>query len=428
MTEPPHVVIIGGGFGGLYAAKSLRYAPVKVTLIDRRNFHLFQPLLYQVATGVLSPGDIASPLRGVLAAQKNTWVIEADVVDIDPARRKVILRDGEVGYDFLIVSTGVSHHYFGHDEWSELAPGLKTIEDALEIRSRILNAFECAERERDPERLREWLTFVIVGGGPTGVELAGALGEMAHHTLKHDFKNFDPTRTTIWLLEGTERVLPTYPPALSAAAAKHLADLGVTVRTRAMVTDIEEGIVSLGCDGQDEQIRARTVLWAAGMKASPTSSAVAQRTGAKLDRAGRVLVERDLSVPGYPNIFVIGDLASITDQKGKPLPGVAPVAMQEGHYVARLIWRRLRGKTIRPFRYFNKGDLAVIGRNAAVADLGWTHLNGIIAWLAWVGVHIFYLIGFNNKILVMIQWAFYYFTHKRGARLITQRGTMDGRK
>ncbi|MBI5029358.1 MAG: NAD(P)/FAD-dependent oxidoreductase [Chloroflexi bacterium] len=420
MNEQPHIVIVGGGFGGLYAAKALRFAPVRVTLIDQRNFHLFQPLLYQVATGVLSPGDIASPLRGVLHAQKNISVIKAQVVDIDPVKHCVILQDGDpIEFDYLIVATGITHHYFGHDEWAALAPGLKEVEDAIEIRSRVLNAFENAEREQDWQRCVEWMTFVIVGGGPTGVELAGALGEMTHHTLKNDFSNIDPRLSQIQVLEVAERILPTYHPSSSAKATKQLEKLGVTVRTNTRVTHIVDGVVTVNASGQDEQIHARTILWAAGTRASPLGAVIAQRMNAQLDRAGRVQVERDLSLTNHPNVFVIGDLAVVRKRNGEPLPGVAPVAMQEGQYVARLIKRRLRDKTIPPFKYFDKGDLAVIGRNKAVAEFGPIRLDGIIAWFAWAGVHIFNLIEFDNKVLVLIEWAFNYFTHKRGARLIT---------
>lgn len=415
----PHVVIIGGGFGGLYAAKVLGRAPVTVTVVDKRNFHLFQPLLYQVATGGLSPGDIASPLRAVLNRNKNTWVLTAEVMDVDPAQRRVILRDGELTYDTLIVATGVSHYYFGHDEWADTAPGLKTVEDALDIRRRIFWAFEAAERESDPERRRAWMTFVLVGGGPTGVELAGALGELAHSTLKHDFRNINPADVKILLLEGTDRILPAYPPELSARAEADLIRLGVTVRTNTLVTDIRNNAVTMCRGDAVEHVSARTVLWAAGVNASPMGQRLAQRTGAPLDRAGRVIVEPDLTLPGHPDIFVIGDLASFSHQDGKPLPGVAPVAMQQGRYVATLITARLNGDTLPPFRYHDKGSLAVIGRNAAVADFGFLRLGGFIAWLIWIFVHIAYLIEFDNKVLVLFQWAWNYFTRKRGARLIT---------
>jgi NADH dehydrogenase len=422
MTNTPQrhqVVIIGGGFGGLYAAKSLNRAPVKVTLVDKRNFHLFQPLLYQVATGGLSPGDIASPLRAVLHRQKNTVVLNAEITDIDPKQRRVILRDGELSYDTLIVATGVSHHYFGHEEWAEAAPGLKTIEDALDIRHRILLAFEAAERETNPTQRQAWMTFVVVGGGPTGLELAGALGELTRTTLKEDFQNINPANAEILLLEGRERVLPTYPPDLSAKAKDALTHLGVTVRTNTLVTDIQNHGVTLQRAGQEEEIQARTIVWAAGMQASTLGQVLAERTGVELDQAGRVVVEPDLTVTGQPDIFVIGDLAHFSHQNGKPLPGVAPVAMQQGRYAANLIKRRLKGKSLPSFHYVNKGSLAVIGRNAAVADFGMLKFSGFLAWLTWLFVHIWYLIEFDNKLLVLFQWAWNYFTRKRGARLIT---------
>ncbi len=419
--SPHHVVIVGGGFGGLYAAQALRNAPVKVTLIDKRNFHLFQPLLYQVATGGLSAGDISSPLRAVLSRQKNARVLMGEVMDVDPEERKVKLQNEELTYDTLIVATGVSHHYFGNDQWAKKAPGLKTVEDALDIRRRIFLAFEAAEKETDPEKRRAWLTFVIVGGGPTGVELAGALSELAYSTLKHDFRNINTSETKILLLEGLDRVLPPYPPELSAKAKASLERLGVTVQTGGMVTNIEDDIVTIRRGEEIEQIPVKTILWAAGMKASGMGKVLAERTGAELDRAGRVIVSSDLSVAGHPNIFVIGDLANFPHQyeNSKPLPGVAPVAMQEGQYVARLINKRLKGGTLPPFHYVEYGSLAVIGRNSAVVDLGFVKFSGFLAWLAWIFVHIVFLIEFDNKLLVMIQWAWNYFTRKRGARLIT---------
>lgn len=419
-TNQAHrVVIIGGGFGGLYVAKALGRATVQVSLIDKRNFHLFQPLLYQVATGGLSPGDIASPLRAVLSRQKNTAVLIAEVTDIDVAGQKVILRDGEVGYDTLIVATGASHHYFGNDQWEQTAPGLKTIENALDIRRRIFLAFEAAEREPDPTRRQAWLTFVVVGGGPTGVELAGALGELAHKTLKDDFRRIDPTEARILLLEGLDRILLAYPPELAAKAVASLEKLGVTVQLNTMVTDIQGETISLKRGDETSQLQARTVLWAAGVKASPLGQILAERTGVELDRVGRVVVEPDLTVTGHPNIFVIGDLASFTHQGDKPLPGVAQVAMQQGQYAARLIQARLKGQTRPPFRYTDKGSLAVIGRNAAVADLGFIRFAGFPAWFVWIFIHIMYLVEFDNRLLVFVQWAWSYFTRNRGARLIT---------
>jgi NADH dehydrogenase len=421
--SPHHVVIIGGGFGGLYAAKALGNAPVQVTLIDKRNFHLFQPLLYQVATGTLSPADISSPLRAVLSNNQNTKVLLGEVTDIDPDAQKVILRGEEVTYDTLIVATGVSHHYFGKDEWETVAPGLKTVENALEMRRRIFLAFEAAEKETDPEKRRAWLTFAIVGGGPTGVELAGAIAELAYSTLKKDFRNIDTAEARILLLEGMDRILPPYKPELSAKAAASLKKLGVTVLTKALVTNIENHVITVKQGEQIEQIPARTILWAAGVKASPMSKVLNQRTGVELDRVGRVIVEPDLSIAGHSNIFVIGDLANLS-QDGKPLPGVAPVAMQEGEYVAKLIEQRLAGKPAPPFRYLDFGSLAVIGRNAAVVDLGYVRFTGLLAWLFWVFIHIYYLIEFDNKLVVMIQWGWNYFTRKRGARLITGNESM----
>jgi len=413
------VVIIGGGFGGLRAAKALRRAPVDVTLLDRRNFHLFQPLLYQVATGGLSPGEIAAPLRSVLRRSKNTEVLLAEVTDLDTAHRRVILRDGEAGYDTLIVATGASHSYFGHDEWERLAPALKTLEDATEIRRRVLLAFEKAEREPDQDSRHAWLTFVVVGAGPTGVELAGALGEIANDTLRHDFRHIDPAQARILLVEGSDRVLPPYPPDLSAKAEQSLIRLGVRPITGAMVTGIDETGVTMRLGSAEERIPARTVIWAAGVQASPLGRMLAERAGAKLDRVGRVIVEPDLTIAGHPEILVIGDLANFSHQTGKPLPGVAPVAMQEGGYAAALVRRRLEGKTVEPFHYWDKGSLATIGRAAAVADFGRIHIAGYFAWLTWLFVHLMYLVGFDNRLLVIIKWAYGYFTRNRGARLIT---------
>lgn len=417
--SPHRVVVVGGGFGGLYAAKALSKAPVKVTLIDKRNFHLFQPLLYQVATGGLSAGDISSPLRAVLSRQKNAEVLMGEVTDINPEQQTIKLQDRELSYDSLIVATGVSHHYFGNEQWAPTAPGLKTVEDALEMRRRIFLAFEAAEKETDPEKRRAWLTFVLVGGGPTGVELAGALAELAYSTLKYDFRNIDTSETRILLLEGMDRILPPYPPELSAKAQDSLEKLGVTVQTKTLVTNIENNIVTIRRGEEIEQIPAQTILWAAGMKASGMGQVLSNSTGVELDRAGRVMVSPDLSIAGHPNIFVIGDLANYVHQDGKPLPGVAPVAMQEGQYVARLIQKQLQGQTLPAFRYADYGSLAVIGRNAAVVDLRFIKFAGFPAWLAWIFIHIFYLIEFDNKLLVLLQWAWNYFTRKRGARLIT---------
>ncbi|AOY84777.2 NAD(P)/FAD-dependent oxidoreductase [Moorena producens JHB] len=417
--SPHHVVIVGGGFGGLYAAQALRKAPVKVTLIDKRNFHLFQPLLYQVATGGLSAGDISSPLRAILSHQKNTQVLMGKVIGLDPNQKTVQLADKEISYDSLIVATGVSHHYFGNDQWAKDAPGLKTIEDALDIRRRIYSAFEAAEKETDPEKRRAWLTFVLVGGGPTGVELAGAMAELAYNTLKDDFRDIDTSEARIVLLEGMDRILPPYPPELSVKAQNSLERLGVTVQTKTLVTNIDNDIVTMRRGEQVEEINAKTVLWAAGMKASAMGKALAKATGVELDRAGRVIVQPDMSLAGHPDIFVIGDLANFSHQTGKPLPGVAPVAMQQGKYVSTLIQKRLKEETVADFHYQDYGNLAVIGRNAAVVDLGFVKFSGFPAWLAWIFIHIFFLIEFDNKLLVMIQWAWHYLTFKRGVRLIT---------
>jgi NADH dehydrogenase len=419
MATRQRVVILGGGFGGLSAAQKLKRAPVDVTLIDRCNYHLFQPLLYQVATGSLSPANISGPLRQVLKHNKNTTVLLGEAIDIDPANHKVILSDGAIGYDTLIVATGSSHQYFGHDDWEQFAPGLKTVEDATEMRSRILLAFEAAERETDPEKLKQWMTFVIVGAGPTGAELAGALGEIANDTLKHDFRRINPTEARIILVEGTDRVLPTYPPKLSAAAQKMLERLNVTVRTGAMVTDVKAHSVTIKCGDHTEIIPTRTILWAAGVLASPLGLALAKRLGAKTDRAGRVIVDSDMTIPGHPEIFVIGDLSSFTHQTGKPLPGVAQPAIQQGRYVAKVIERRLTGEKTPPFRYFDKGNLATIGRGAAVADLNFMTLAGWPAWLIWIFLHLLYIVEFQNRLLIFMQWMWLYVTFDRAARLIT---------
>jgi len=418
-TAAQRIVIVGGGFGGLYTAQALRRAPAEVTLVDRRNFHLFQPLLYQVATGGLSPGEIASPLRAVLKRQKNTRVVLAEVSDVDPQRRRVVLTDGELPYDALVVATGASYHYFGHPEWQRFASSLKTIEDATEIRRRLLLAFEAAERELDHERRRAWLTFVIVGGGTTGVELAGALGEIARHTLKEDFRSINPRDAVILLLEAADRLLPPYAAELSRKAAAVLERLGVQVRTETMVTGIDAHAVEVRSGDRSEVIAARTVLWAAGVRASPLGRLLAERTGAALDRSGRLIVEPDCSLAGHPEIFAIGDLASFVEG-GEPLPGVAQVAMQQGRYVARLLDARLRGAPPPPpFHYADRGSLAVIGRGAAVADIHGLRFNGFLAWLTWLFVHLLYLVEFDNRLLVLVQWAWNYFTWNRGARLIT---------
>ena len=412
------MVIIGGGFGGLYATRALKRAPADVTLIDRRNFHLFQPPLYQVATGGLSPGEIGSPLRAVLKRHGNTRVLMGEVVNIDVDRRVVHLSDGDVPYDELIVATGATHHYFGHAEWEPLAPALKTIEDATEMRRRILLAFETAEREADAREREAWLTFVVVGAGPTGVELAGALSEIANDTLKNDFRSIHPRDSRILLIEAADRVLPPYPPDLSEAARRSLQRLGVTVRLKTSVTAIEPDAVTVGIDGRTERIRTHTILWAAGVAASPLARQLATATGAELDRAGRIHVEPDLSLPGHPEIVVIGDMAHV-EQDGAMLAGVAPVAMSEGRSAAQRVRARLAGREQPPYRYFDKGKMATIGRSAAVADLGFIRFSGLLAWLAWLFIHLLYLVEFENRLLVLVQWAFMYFTRNRGARLIT---------
>jgi NADH dehydrogenase len=417
---PDHrVVVVGGGFGGLYTARFLRRVPVRVTLVDRRNFHLFQPLLYQVATGGLSPAEITAPLRAVLKRLPRLDVLMAEVTGIDAPRRVVQLADGSVPYDTLVLATGATHHYFGHDAWAAHAGGLKTVEDATRIRARILTAFESAERSRDEAERRRLLTFTIVGAGPTGVELAGAIGELAHHTLRRDFRRFDPRSTRIVLLDGADRVLPTFDPRSSRAAAAALTRLGVEVRTGARVVDITAGQVRVESGTGTETIDSATMLWGAGVRASPLASALAASTGAATDTSGRVVVAPDCSVPGRPEIFVIGDMARLEDAAGRLLPGVAPVAMQQGRHVARAIADRLRGRSTRPFRYRDRGSLAVIGRAAAVAELGRFRFTGYPAWLLWLFVHILYLVEFEHRLLVLVQWGYSYFTRKRGARLIT---------
>jgi NADH dehydrogenase len=405
------VVIVGSGFGGLQCARHLARYPVRITLIDRRNHHTFQPLLYQVATAGISPGEMAAPIRWIMRGRKNVEVLLGEVHDFDLARRVVKLTDDEVRYDYLVLAAGASHAYFGHDDWEPLAPGLKTIEDALEIRRRVLLAFELAERQAASGEGDVPLNFVVVGGGPTGVELAGTLAEISRQVLTDEFRTIDPSRTRIILLEGGPRVLPAYPEDLSRSAEEQLKHLGVEVRTSAMVTNVEPAAVDVG----GMKIPSVVTLWAAGVAASP----LGKKLGVPIDRAGRVLVNPDLSVPGHPEIFVIGDLASLKDKEGKLLPGVAPVALQEGVAAANNIARDLRGQPRRDFHYFDKGSLATIGRAAAVAQFGRIHISGFIAWLSWLFVHIFFLIGFRNRIIVFIQWAWSYFTYERGARLIT---------
>jgi NADH dehydrogenase len=407
----PRVVIVGGGFGGLQAAKALGDAPVRVTLVDRRNHHLFQPLLYQVATAVLSPADIAHPIRSVLRDRRNVEVVLEEVEAIDPEAKEVILAEGRLPYDYLILAAGATHAYFGHDEWEPLAPGLKTLEDALAIRRRILLAFEEAEREPDPERRKALMTFVVVGAGPTGVEMAGAIAEIARFSLSRDFRHIDTRDARVILVEASDRALAAFPSSLSRYAIDDLQRLGVDVRLGKPVTAIAPGLVTIG----DESVAAETVIWAAGVRASP----LGRTLGAALDRAGRVLVNPDLTVPGYPDIFVVGDMALLNGQDGTPLPGVAQVAMQEGTWAAGNIERAIVGKPLLPFRYRDLGNMATIGRNAAIADIRGLRLTGFIAWLAWALVHIMNLIGFRNRILVALQWLWGYLTFQRGARLIT---------
>ncbi len=414
----PRIIVIGAGFAGLYAARELRKAhEADVLVLDRTNHHLFQPLLYQVATAVLAPSDITSPVRSLLRKQRNTTVLLADVHSID-VERKVVVADGGTGvrdvpYDYLIVAAGASHSYFGHPEWERIAPGLKSIEDAREIRRRFLMAFENAEKSDDQASVDEWLTFVIVGGGPTGVELAGIIPDVAHYGMRSDFRRIDTRNTRVTLLEGGPRVLPTFPEELSAQARRDLEALGVAVRTGALVTRI----TPLGVYVGEEFIPARTVFWAAGNEASYTGESL----GAPSDKQGRVLVEPDLSIPGHPEVFVVGDQASVKQQNGELVPGVAPAAMQEGRWAAKNIIRSLRDKEREPFRYFNKGNLATIGRNKAVADFGRLHVAGWLAWWLWLFVHIMYLAGFRNRASVLLEWGYSYFTFQRGSRLITQK-------
>lgn len=407
----PRIVIIGGGFAGLYAARALRRRDLSVSLVDRHNYHLFQPLLYQVATAALNPSDIAVPIRSIIRKQRNVDVVLGEAVSIDTAQKIVTLADAEVSYDYLIVATGATHSYFNHPEWEANAPGLKSIDDALEIRRRVLIAFEAAERESDPEKQAAWLTFVVVGAGPTGVELAGALSEIARHTMLRDFRRINPSSARVLLVEGRDRVLPPYPPDLSQQAARQLEDLGVEIVTNAVVTEVTGESVRIG----QRSIATRTVLWAAGVQASP----LAQSLGVPLDRAGRVLVEADLSLPGHPEVFVAGDLAAAKQENGQFVPGVAPAAIQEGLHAANMIEQLVDSKSTRPFRYRDKGSLATIGRAAAVAEIGNLKLSGFIAWFAWLAIHIFSLIGFRNRFLVITQWAWAYVTFQRGARLIT---------
>ena len=421
MSGKSKVIIIGGGFGGLFAAQALKSAPVEVTLIDRRNYHLFQPLLYQVATGSLSPGEVAAPLRGVLSRQKNTRVLLGDVLDIDPVSKQVMLADGaSFEYDSLIVAAGSQTSYYGHDVWSQWAPGLKSIEEATTLRHKILYAFEVAERLSDPAQRRAWLTFVIVGAGPTGVELAGAIGEIARQTLKNDFRSIHPEEAQIILLDGSPRLLMTFPEDLARKAEQSLAKLGVQTRMSAMVHELDRDGVGFQVNGSTEHISSKTVIWAGGVTASPLARTLAKRTGADSDRGGRIKVGPDLTIANFPDIYVVGDLALSLDASGKPLAGVAQVAMQQGAYAAKAIVRKVTGQAKpKPFKYFDKGNMAVIGRAAAVANVFGVHLSGLPAWLVWAFIHLLYIVEFQSRIVVFMKWAIQDVTFSRGARLIT---------
>lgn len=411
-AKKPRVVIIGGGFGGLEAAKKLACEDVQLTVIDRTNYHLFQPLLYQVATAALSPADIAAPIRAVLSKCRNAEVMLAEVQSVDVNAKKVKLTDGEVDYDYLIVATGARHSYFGHPEWERLAPGLKSLEDAVEIRRRILMAFEFAERTADEAARKAAMTFVIVGGGPTGVEMAGAIAEIARYTLAKDFRHIDPSQARVILVEGEPKVLASYPEDLRDSAMKQLADLGIEVRTGIHATNLSEQGLQVG----DEFIPCRVKIWAAGNNAS----SVGKSLGMPVDRVGRVMVNQDLTIPDHPEVQVIGDLSNFPHQTGEPLPGISPVAMQQGRHAARNVLMMIDGDEPQRFWYFDKGSMATIGRNKAVADLKFMHLTGFPAWLAWLFVHVFFLIGFRNRFIVMFQWAWAYFSFNKGARLITR--------
>jgi NADH:ubiquinone reductase (H+-translocating) len=416
---PRRIVIVGGGFAGLHVAMGLKRAPVQVTLVDRRNFHLFQPLLYQVATGGLSPANIAAPLRGILTRVRNCQVLMGDVTHIDLAKRTLQVAERDIGYDILVVAAGATHSYFGHHDWEAFAPGLKTIEDATEIRRRILTAFEAAERTNSDQERRKLLNFVIVGAGPTGVELAGALAEIARHSLRQDFHDINPAEAHIVLVEAGDRVLPAYPPELSVKAETSLHRLGVLVRTGTAVQQITPHGVTLKTASGDEFLATTTVLWAAGVQASPLARMLAEQSGAELDRSGRIMVEADLSLPGQPGVFVLGDMAHCIGPDGKPLPGVAPVAISQGKFVAKLIKSRIAGRTPPTYRYRDLGSLATIGRNAAVADIGNFHFSGYLAWLMWLFIHLMKIVSFRNRVLVFLQWGWSYFTYDRAARLIT---------
>src|SRR6476659_8614142 len=410
--KQPQVIIVGAGFGGLEAAKKLACEDVRLTLIDRTNYHLFQPLLYQVATAALSPADIAAPVRAILSKCKNVEVILAEVESVDVEARKVKTKDQVFDYDYLILANGARHSYFGHDEWEKLAPGLKSLEDAVELRRRILLAFEFAERTTDEAARRAAMTFVVIGGGPTGVEMAGAISEIACHTLSRDFRHIDPSQALVVLVEGSDRVLSSFPKDLQEKAMAQLADLKVELRTGIHATNLTEQGIQVG----EEFIPCRVKIWAAGNEAS----AVGASLGVERDKAGRVIVNEDLTIPGHREVQVIGDLANFSHQDGKPLPGVSPVAMQQGRHAAANIMAMVKGDEPSRFRYFDKGSMATIGRNKAVADLHWFHLSGLPAWLAWLFVHIIFLVGFRNRLLVLLQWAWAYLSFDKGARLITR--------
>jgi NADH:quinone reductase (non-electrogenic) len=412
MNSKPHVIIVGAGFGGLEAAKKLACTDVRVTVIDRTNYHLFQPLLYQVATAALSPADIAAPVRAILSKCRNVEVILAEVQSVDVETKKVKTVDLEIDYDYLIIATGARHSYFGHNEWEKLAPGLKSLEDAIELRRRILLAFEYAEKTPDEAARRAAMNFVIIGGGPTGVEMAGAIAEISRYTMARDFRHINPSEARVILIEGEPRLLAAYPPDLSESARKQLADLGVEVRTSTRATNLTDDGVQIG----DEFIPCRVKIWAAGNNAS----FVGKTLGVPSDRAGRVIVNDDLTIPGHPEVQVIGDLANFPHQTGQPLPGISPVAMQQGRHAARNVMAMIQGRKPQRFRYWDKGTMATIGRNKAVADLKFVHLSGLPAWLAWLFVHIVFLVGFRNRLLVLVQWAWAYLTFDKGARLITR--------
>ncbi|WP_417850508.1 NAD(P)/FAD-dependent oxidoreductase [Thalassoglobus sp.] len=421
MAQKHQVVVIGGGFGGLETARRLRRVDVAVTLIDRRNFHLFQPLLYQVATGGLSPANIATPLRSILRKQKNCQILMGEVVGFNAKQKQVVLRDKVLQYDTLVLAAGAGPSYFGNDSWETYAPPLKTIEDATSIRGRIYTSFELAENETDPERRKELLTFIVIGGGPTGVELAGALAEISHHTLVHDFRHINPKEARIILVEAGGAILSTYPSKLTESAARKVQELGVEIRLHTMVTGIEKDRIELKTPSGIEHIATHTVMWAAGVKPNPLSQVLASEIGIDCHKSGRIPVNSALNIEGHPDLFVIGDIAHCEDHDGKPLPGVAPVAIQQGRYVAKTIQARLRGDLKpEPFRYQNRGSMATIGRKAAVAEIGKFTFSGFFAWLLWLVIHLMQIVQFQNRLLVLFQWSYSYFTYNRSARLITQ--------